>query len=90
MGTFDLRSAAEELNRQFGVRIPAAYVPGKTSFCCALCQRFGLSQADAESACDRLERAGALLFEQCVVAGTAWVIRPGTVSDEGVGLERLP
>ena len=72
-----LETAAEELNRRFGRQIQAAYVPGKTAFRNSLCERLGLSAAEAEEVCDSLEQARLIRFERSALLGPRWTIVAG-------------
>jgi hypothetical protein len=66
--TLDL--AAEALLSGFGPLVDAEYLAGKTRFRDALCERFDLSQAEAEEIVDGLEGSGRIRFVE---------------SDEGIG-----
>jgi hypothetical protein len=67
-------TAAEELERTFGVLVDADYVTGKTQFRDALCASFGVSQLEAEELCDDLERAEVIRFVDSPELGTGWSI----------------
>jgi hypothetical protein len=69
-----LNRAARELGLRFGLRIEAGYVPGKTAFRDALCDRFGLSQLDSEAICESLEAAKLIRFESAPMTGACWTI----------------
>jgi hypothetical protein len=69
-----LEKAAEELNRRFGSQVDVSYVPGKTAFRNSLCERLGLSAAEAERVCDSLEQAKLIRFERSPVFGPRWTI----------------
>lgn len=56
------RLAAGALRAAFGPVLDADYVPGKTELRDALCERFELSQLEAEELCDDLERARLVRF----------------------------
>ncbi|HVK64412.1 MAG TPA: hypothetical protein VM694_08060 [Polyangium sp.] len=55
-------SAGRALRARFGTFVGADYLPGKTAMRDALCDRFGVSQLEAEELCDALEASGALRF----------------------------
>jgi hypothetical protein len=72
----DLRSAANTLHERFGSSVEEAYVPGKTAFRDAICERYGLSEAESEMIGDSLERAGAIRFSTSPEVGPVWTIDP--------------
>jgi hypothetical protein len=72
-----LAQAAQELKLQFGTKVDAAYVPGKTAFRDALCDGLGLSAAEAEGLCDSLEQARFIRFERSPLFGPQWTIVMG-------------
>lgn len=72
----DMAHAAEVLRSQFGEVTGEAYVTGKTLFRDALCERYALSQLDAEDLCDSLEKAGLIRFAETSEHGPVWMIRP--------------
>lgn len=56
-GVVVMEQAARALRERFGPLLDDEYVPGKTRMRDALCERFDLSQLEAEELCDELERA---------------------------------
>lgn len=68
-----LARAADALREAFGPTPEAEYVPGKTLFRDELCDRFGLSQLEAEQLCDQLEQAGVIRFVSDD-RGVGWLI----------------
>jgi hypothetical protein len=68
-----LARAGETLLAEFGPLVSTDYLPGKTQFRDTLCERFGLSQLQAEELCDELERTAILRFVQSV-EGSGWHI----------------
>ena len=54
--------AAETLASVFGALLEEDYLTGKTELRDALCDRFELSQLEAEEMCDQLERAELIRF----------------------------
>lgn len=65
--------AATALLEGFGPLVDAEYLPGKTSFRDALCDRFGVSEAEAEEMVDALEASGQIRFISSV-EGLGWRI----------------
>ncbi|AUX46938.1 hypothetical protein SOCE26_084480 [Sorangium cellulosum] len=57
-----LELAAETLAVVLGPLVDADYVQGKTQFRDVLCERFDLSQLEAEELVDGLERSGRISF----------------------------
>jgi hypothetical protein len=76
VSSISLTRAAEELERRFGAQIEAAYLPGKTAFRNALCDRLGLSMVESEDLCDSLERRHLIRFDQSPDYGARWTIVP--------------
>lgn len=70
-----LGSAVTALHQRFGANMAGDYVPGKTVFRDALCEEFGMSQADAEMICDSLEREKAIQFFNSPELGEFWTIQ---------------
>lgn len=54
--------AASALIEAFGALVDADFLPGKTLFRDALCDRFGISEVEAEEMVDALEASGDILF----------------------------
>lgn len=70
----DMAHAADLLRSHFGEVTGEAYVTGKTLFRDALCERYGISQLDAEDLCDSLEKAGLIRYTETEENGPVWVI----------------
>jgi hypothetical protein len=71
--------AAGALVEALGPLVDADYVPGKTAFRDALCDRFGLSELEAEELVDELEASGRIRFTASP-EGLGWHIHH---ADEG-------
>ncbi len=65
--------ATASLLEMFGALVDADYIPGKTLFRDALCDRFGFSQLEAEELCDTLEQSGLIRFVRSE-EGVGWHI----------------
>ncbi|HSQ62370.1 MAG TPA: hypothetical protein VLM85_04125 [Polyangiaceae bacterium] len=76
-----LIDAGRLLMERFGEHVCEPYVLGKTLFRDTLCDEAQLSQLEAETLCDSLERTGILRFTESDAEGSEWVVSlPGAVA----------